>query len=53
MAKKTVFHAILYSATKQSKLKRHLQQKHLEHVEKDLNFFEREKTLVKTAKTGC
>ena len=34
-------------AMKPSKLKRHLQQKHPEHVEKDLNFFERQKLSLK------
>ena len=37
-------------AMKPSKLKRHLQQKHPEHVEKDLNFFERQKLSLKLQK---
>ena len=37
-------------AMKPSKLKRHLQQKHPEHVEKDLNFFERQKLSLKRQK---
>ena len=37
-------------AMKPSKLKRHLQQKHPEHVEKDLNFFQRQKLLLKRQK---
>ena len=52
MAKKNrgEFYAILSLATKPSKLKRHLQQKHQEHVEKDLNFAERQKLLFKRQK---
>ena len=37
-------------ATKPSKLKRHLQQKHPEHVAKDLNFFDRQKLSLKWQK---
>ena len=37
-------------AIKPSKLKRYLQQKHLEYVEKDLDFFERLKLLLKGQK---
>ena len=40
-------------AIQPSKLKRHLHQKHAEHVEKDLDFFHKTKSVVETAEIGC
>ena len=40
-------------AIKPLKLKRYLQQKHPEHVEKDFRFFSKTETLVETAKIRC
>ena len=47
---RNAFYIVLSSATKQSKLKRHLQQKHPEHVEKDKDIFQRQKLLLKRQK---
>ena len=38
---------------KPSKLKRHLQQKHPEHIEKDLSFFQRQKLFLKRQKLSA